>query len=100
MISKDEVKKIAKLARIEVSDKEIIEFQSDIDSILEYVGQISSLASLAGDVKDSQEKVESNQPFNVIREDKDPHQSGMYTNVLLDEAPTVQNGYVKVKKIL
>ena len=36
-ISKEEVKQIAKLAAIEVSDGELIEFTQDLDSILGYI---------------------------------------------------------------
>ena len=97
MITSDEVKKIAKLARIEISDKEISEFQGDIDSILEYVGQISSIVK---DAKNLQKKTESNQPFNIMREDKDPHQSGIYTEDILASAPDREGDYIKVKKIL
>jgi len=40
-IDQKEVKQIAKLAGIEVSDDELIEFTKDLDSILEYIEVLS-----------------------------------------------------------
>ncbi|MCH7756645.1 hypothetical protein IIC45_00975, partial [Patescibacteria group bacterium] len=37
---------------------------------------------------------------NVMREDKDPHESGVFTDVLLEAMPKEEKGFLKVKKIL
>ena len=43
MISREDVKKLALLSRIEITGEEEAIFVSEIDSILGYVGQISNL---------------------------------------------------------
>ena len=37
---------------------------------------------------------------NVLREDSKPHETGIYTDKLLEQAPNKGNNYIKVKKIL
>lgn len=94
MISKDDIKKLAELARIEVGEDEANKLADDMEAILGYVGQVSAVA---GEMK---EGVELGPVFNVLREDANPNETGANTDVLLAEAPAVQNGFVKVKKIL
>ena len=38
--------------------------------------------------------------LNVMREDKDPHEAGLYTEKILEQAPAREGDYIKVKKIL
>ena len=92
MISRDDVKKLANLSRIEVSDAEEEAFVYEIDSILEYVGQVSGLVTSA----------ENELPpvRNMFRKDENPHESGLFTDAILRGAPSVQDSYIKVKKIL
>lgn len=35
-----------------------------------------------------------------MREDAEPHETGIYTKELLNEAPSVKDGYIEVKKII
>jgi len=44
MISKDDVQNLAELARLKLSDGEIVGLQKDISSILDYVGQVSAVS--------------------------------------------------------
>ena len=37
---------------------------------------------------------------NVMREDANPHESGIYTEKMLEQAPAREGNYIKVKKIL
>jgi aspartyl-tRNA(Asn)/glutamyl-tRNA(Gln) amidotransferase subunit C len=62
MISKEEVLKLAELARLKLADTEVEGLQKDISNILDYVGQVSSASADAG--KDTQPVVR-----NVLRED-------------------------------
>ncbi len=43
MISREEVLKLAELARLKVEDEEVESLQKDISSILDYVGQVSAV---------------------------------------------------------
>lgn len=93
MIKKEDVLKLAHLARIETTEVEAEALAGDLDHILEYVGQVNSL-----DLSD--EKEQTGPVFNVMREDENPHDSGIYTEELLEAAPEQEENYFKVKKIL
>jgi Asp-tRNA(Asn)/Glu-tRNA(Gln) amidotransferase C subunit len=43
---------------------------------------------------------ESHDLRNVLREDKDPHESGAFTKKLLDAAPAQEKDQVKVMQVL
>jgi aspartyl-tRNA(Asn)/glutamyl-tRNA(Gln) amidotransferase subunit C len=92
MISREDIDKLATLARIQISDSEKESLRTDIDSILAYVGQVQNLQVEAG----------KNVPalHNVMRDDVVTHTSGEYTEDLLRLAPSREGQYVKVKKIL
>ena len=83
MIKKEDIKKLAELARIEVNEKETKSLAKDIEAILEYVKQVRDVSVV-----------------NVFREDANSHESGIYTDALLSAVPERDGQYVKVKKIL
>lgn len=88
-----EIENLTRLCRIELSDDEKRELSGEMDSILDFVDQIQTVK--VGDKKRTVGKLR-----NVMREDVDPHESGLYTKDILEEAPKTENGYIKVKKIL
>ena len=94
MISKDEIKKLADLARISIEDEEAVELAGEIDMILGYVGQVKSVT---GEMK---ERVNMEALRNVMREDANPTESGTYSKELIAEFPQKEGDYLKVKKIL
>lgn len=96
MKNETNIERLATLSRIYVSTKEQKTLKSDIDSILSYVKQIKDISA---------EKILKVGPGigklrNVMREDIEPHKSGVYTKELLNEAPSVKNDYIEVKKII
>ncbi len=97
MISKDDVKKLAELSRIEMSEAEMGELAHEMESILDFVSQVSEITGSAPPL-DSKRGMGG--VINVMREDTNPNESGTYTAKILDEMPNVENGYLKVKKIL
>lgn len=92
---KDEtnIEKLATLSHISVSKEEQKALKTDIDSILSYIEQIQ-------DISADKTVASSGDVYNIMREDKEPHESGVYTEDLLNEAPSVKNGYIEVKKII
>ncbi len=94
MITKDDVKKLADLARIEVTDEEAEKMSQDMGSILGYVSQVKEVA---GEVS---EEVRFGTSVNALRDDTNPNSGGEYTDKILREAPETQDGFIKVKKIL
>lgn len=87
-----DVEKLAELARIDMGEIEKEEILKDLGSILGYVDQVKNAP-----VSESQAEYILR---NVMREDINPHETGIYTDKILAEAPDKQGGYVKVKKIL
>ncbi len=94
MISKETVKELADLARIEISEIEVEKLVGEMGAILEYVGQVKSV------VGDYKEGVEFGSIKNVFREDVDPTEPCVYSKELIAEFPEREGEYLKVKKIL
>lgn len=92
MISGDDVKKLASLARIKLTKEEEDKLAKDMENILGFVEQIKKVSA----------SVEKNKEANrnAFRDDENPHESGAYNKELLRESPKREGDYVKVKKIL
>ncbi len=93
MASADDVRKLAALARIQVTDEELPKFAKEFESILAYVGQIEALSVSKGSV--SRPAIR-----NVMRADTAPHESGFYTNALTVQFPAKDGDALKVKQII
>lgn len=93
-MKREDIEHLAKLARIEVKGDEAVSLAEDITSILGYVSEIEEITGSAAIEK----KV--GPLYNVMREDENPHEAGLYTEDLLALAPERQGQYVKVKKII
>ena len=93
MISIEEVGKLAKLARIEITDEEKEQFQKEIGAILDYVSELKDAPVTEKEIS----TISGN--TNRLREDISPHETGIYSKELLEEAPKSEKGFVKVKKI-
>lgn len=94
IMQKDDVKHLATLARLELTDKELDMYAKDLSAILGYV-------DLLKDVETNEDgRIENASVRNVFREDGEPQEAGLYTDDLLAEAPSVKDGFIKVKPIL
>ncbi len=94
MISKNEVKHIAKLARLDLSEQEIKKYQEQLEGILSYVEKLQkvdtkNIATADGGTRELE---------NIWRDDEELKNEEI--NGLINMAPDVENGQVKVKKIL
>ncbi len=95
-INDKDIEKLSDLARIKLSEDEKKELTTDIESILGYVSEIQEVSSdLDRDTSGGSDTL-----INVMRDDKEPHKSGLYTDKILEEAPDKKDNYFKVKKIL
>jgi aspartyl-tRNA(Asn)/glutamyl-tRNA(Gln) amidotransferase subunit C len=94
MITKEEVKHIAKLARLGLSDKEIGEFQKELSKILNYIEKLKEV-----DISNVKPTSHSIQVENVMREDEEKEKLKTKKEKLLELAPESKNGYLKVKSI-
>jgi aspartyl-tRNA(Asn)/glutamyl-tRNA(Gln) amidotransferase subunit C len=93
MISKEDVKKLAVLARITISDKEAESLATEAEGILGYVFDVGE-ASAAGEGDAHTARV------NVMREDGNPHEPGAHTDAVLSAAPKTENGYIEVRQVI
>jgi aspartyl-tRNA synthetase len=92
-VSPDQVKHIAKLARLKLSDSEVLLHQKDLNSILEYVETLRDLD--AENIRPMSHVIPMK---NVWREDK-PTKVGKAEEIL-SNAPDREKGFFKVPKII
>ena len=92
MITKETIKHLADLSRMEISESETEKLTGEIDAILGYVGQIMNTR---GDMARAVPVLR-----NVMREDEPENKSSEYTESILKNAPAREGNYLKVKKIL
>lgn len=96
MLTIDDINNLARLARIELSEEEKIKLQKDMESILGYVSQLSSVDTLSsGEGKGGAENV----LVNVMREDAVTNETGEYKDAILANAPKREGDYFSVKAI-
>ena len=94
-ITKEDVKHIAELSRLELSEDDLEKFQGELSSILEYIEQLQEV------------KTESVEPtyqtidlVNVFRSDEVEKKRELSQEEALANAPDKEDGYIKVKPVL
>jgi len=95
----EDVKKLANLARIDMSDEEMKDIAKDFGAILAYVGQVQEVSKLKN-IESLHQNPDNYFLQNVMREDVSENKSGKYTDRILANAPDTQDGFLKVKQIL
>ncbi len=91
MISKEEVERIARLARLELSKDEIKKMQKDLSEILDYFNLLKKAPK-----PEKMEKTEGD--LRATRKDE-VISSHDITDELISAAPDKKDGYIKVKEI-
>lgn len=94
MLTKKEVEHIAKLARLGLSGKEIEVFQGELSSILDYVSQLQE-----ADISNIEPISNITGAKNVFRKDEAKKIEIESVKKIMDEAPDLQGGYIKVKAV-
>jgi aspartyl-tRNA(Asn)/glutamyl-tRNA(Gln) amidotransferase subunit C len=92
MIDDATIKKLALLSRISITEGETEALKGDFEKILSYVEQIQGV-SLSAPAPTPLLK-------NVMREDGEPHETGIHTEALMRESPIQRDGYIEVRKII
>lgn len=93
-LSRDDIIKLAALARLDLSEDEIAEYSQELSAILQYVEQLQGV-----DVDGLQPTHQVSGLTNVMRDDEivdygyDPHD-------LLKNVPTVESDQIKVKRMI
>lgn len=93
-LTKDDVLKLAKLSRLQLTDEEIKAFQKDIAAILDYVQQLQDVNT--ADLKPTYQVTGL---VNVTRADE-VHDYGITQDDLLKNAPDTDKKYLKVKRMI
>ena len=93
-LTREDVQRLASLAKITLADNEIAPMQKDLDSVLEYVEILQDV--------DTSELEPTNQVTglkNVMRNDE-IIDYGMSQDALLSNVPEVENKQIKTKRVL
>lgn len=93
-LSRDDVLKLAALARISLSDDEVDAFADELSAILGYVEQLSSV-----DVGGFEPTNQVTGLTNVMRKDEVQHY-GYEPRELLKNVPATQDNQLKVKRMI
>jgi len=96
MLTKEEVKHIADLARIELSEKETEKYQAQLGKILDYMEKLKQVNTIGIPISDGG-MIDLE---NVWREDEiSDRQLVTSDKELISMAPEVENGQVKVESV-
>ncbi len=92
-IDEDLVRQVAQLARLELSDQEVVQFSTQLSAIMDYIERLNELNT------DNVEPLVHCLPvYNVFRADE--VLPSLTQEQALANAPDAENGYFKVPKIL
>lgn len=95
MLSPEEVKKIAELARIGLGKSERLKYQKELSAILGYFEKLNELNT------DNIEPIgHITGRFNSTREDKRENLNEAEKEMILANAPEKKNKYIKVKSVM
>lgn len=90
-ISKEQIKHLAHLSRLQLSDKEVDAMQGDMENILKFVAQIDEL-----DLSGVEPLTQMSDSVDVMREDEVRHM--LTKEQALKNAPDANSDYFRVPK--
>lgn len=94
-LTKQEIEHVAKLARLELTEEEVIKYGEQLSAVLSYIDQLSEVDTTGVEPTAQVTGLE-----NVWREDAaEPWDEAQVKNAL-GLAPELEDGQVKVKRIL
>lgn len=95
MLSKKDVEQVAKLAKLNLTAKEISKFQKQLSEIVEYVNELSEV-----DVSSVEPTSQTSELENAIRADEIGSNNSLSQDEAISGTDDVHNGYFKVPMIL
>jgi aspartyl-tRNA(Asn)/glutamyl-tRNA(Gln) amidotransferase subunit C len=93
-LNRSDVLKLAKLARLHLTEDELVKFGDEINAILKYVEQLQAL-----DLSEYEPTYQVTGLKNVMRKDK-PIDYKASPKELLKNTPAQENGFIKVRRVL
>ena len=94
-ITSDDVRKVAKLCRLDIPEDDIEKYSNQLEGILEYIAQLERIDTL--NVPPTTRAVEV---VNVFRDDTIVSSSSDIRDKILDLAPQREGEFFRVPKIL
>ncbi|HBO17215.1 MAG: Aspartyl/glutamyl-tRNA(Asn/Gln) amidotransferase subunit C [Candidatus Moranbacteria bacterium GW2011_GWE2_35_2-] len=95
MLTKQEIKNVAALARLGLQEENIERYQKDLSGILDYFKQMEEL-----DTENIQPIGHIAGTSNVFREDQKKELDEKERNAILKNAPEIKNDLIKVRSVL
>lgn len=99
MITKKQVKHIAKLARLGLDQKEIEKMQKDLATILDYFNLLNKIDT-KGIEPTCWAIAKKISALQIMRKDEPKKQSPEKVIKLIEMAPEKEKGYIRVKSVL
>lgn len=93
-LSRDDILKLAALARLNLTDDEVVEYSRELTAILQYVEQLQNV-----DVAGLKPTNQVTGLTNVMRDDE-VSDYGYAPHDLLQNVPNVENNQIKVKRMI
>jgi len=94
-ITKQQITHIAKLAKLEISEKEITKFQKQLSNIIEYISELDKV-----DTKNVKPTSQTTGLLNAKREDLIIQKDCLTIEEAVSGTENTHNGYFKVPAIL
>lgn len=93
-LTRDDILKLAQLARLDLTDDEVTEYTAELSAILKYVEQLDNV-----DISGLQPTSQVTGLVNVMRQDE-PVDYGYDPKDLLKNVPAVEADQLKVKRMI
>ena len=100
MISKQQVEHIAKLARISLTENQVLKFQKELSSILDYFEKLKEVnTEKVRPFFHSQKQILNSEKQILLREDKAENPDPGAGEKLISLAPDKKEKHIKVKSV-
>ena len=94
-LSKEEIKHIANLARLELSEEEVTIYDDQLSHILDYIDQLQEV-----NIKNIEPTAQVISKENIMREDDVKKWSDKEVDSALEQTPRMEKRQAKVKRVL
>src|SRR3989338_2315562 len=94
-LTKDEIKHIAQLARLELTDEELEKYRLELSAVLSYIDQLKEV-----DVSGAEPTAQVTGLENVLREDEVKDWDKKEIEGALKDAPERDGRFIKVKRVI
>ena len=94
-LTKNEIKHIAELARLELTEDELKKYGSQLSGVLNYIDQLKEV-----DTKDIEPTAQVTGMTNILREDEVKDWNKKEIEEALKDAPEREGRFLKVKRVI